>query len=42
MRQMLMSDPVKFEMINQRFPDLADAIQKNDSGKLDKIKNFQR
>lgn len=29
-----MSDPVKFEVIRQRFPDLADAIQKNDSGKL--------
>lgn len=34
MRQMLMSDPVKFEVIRQRFPDLADAIQKNDSVRM--------
>ena len=34
MRNMLMSDPVKFEMIKQRFPELADAIQKNDTPKM--------
>ncbi len=32
-----MSDPVKFELIKQRFPDLADAIQKNDSGLNEKF-----
>ena len=30
-RQMLMSDPVQFEMVRQRFPELANAIQKNDT-----------
>lgn len=34
MRQMLLSDPVKFELIRQRFPDLAEAIQKNDSARM--------
>ena len=31
MRQMLMADPVQFEMLKQRFPELANAIQRNDS-----------
>jgi len=34
MRRLLMSDPAQFEMIRQRYPDLADAIQKNDSVKM--------
>lgn len=33
-RQMLMSDPVQFEMVRQRFPELANAIQKNDTPKV--------
>lgn len=32
MRQVLMSDPVQFELLRQRFPDLAKAIQSNDIG----------
>ena len=32
MRRLLMSDPAQFEMIRQRYPDLAEAVQKNDSG----------
>jgi hypothetical protein len=32
MRQMILSDPVQFEMIKQRFPELANAIQRNDVG----------
>lgn len=32
MRQLFMSDPAKFEMIRQRFPELADAMQRNDTG----------
>ena len=31
-RQMLMSNPVQFEMLKQRFPELASAIQRNDAG----------
>ena len=32
MRQMLMADPVRFETIRARFPELAAAIQNNDTG----------
>lgn len=34
MRRTLMADPAQFEMIKQRFPELAKAIQKNDTGKV--------
>jgi DNA damage-inducible protein 1 len=34
MRQMLMADPVQFEMIKARFPEMANAIQRNDSGAM--------
>lgn len=33
LRQMLMADPVQFEMVKQRFPELASAIQRNDYGR---------
>ena len=32
MRQLFMSNPAKFEMIRQRFPEFADAMQRNDMG----------
>lgn len=32
MRRMIMADPVQFEAIKQKYPELADAVQKNDSG----------
>ena len=32
MRQLIMADPAQFELIKQRHPELADAIQKNDTG----------
>jgi hypothetical protein len=32
MLKMIMSDPQRYEMIKQRFPDLANAIQRNDTG----------
>ena len=32
MRQMLMADPTQFEVLRQRFPELANAIQRNDTG----------
>ena len=32
MRQMLMADPTQFEVLRQRFPELASAIQRNDTG----------
>lgn len=32
MRRMIMSDPAQFEMIRQKYPELADAAVKNDTG----------
>lgn len=32
-----MADPVQFEMIKQKFPELAKALQKNDTGKCDHL-----
>ncbi len=32
MRRMIMSNPAQFETIRQRYPELADALQRNDSG----------
>jgi hypothetical protein len=31
MRRMIMSDPVQFESIRQKYPELADAVLKNDT-----------
>jgi len=32
LRETLMADPVQFNQIKQRFPELANAIQRNDQG----------
>lgn len=39
MRRMIMSDPAQFEMIRQKYPELADAAVKNDTGKMLQIFN---
>ena len=35
LRRTIMADPVQYEMIKQKFPELAKALQKNDAGKCE-------